>query len=634
MRRGFIAFGLLVAAAFGLTNCAQKESIEPVQDTVATPFEVVADFAAETKTYNDGMSTYWSAGDQIKLSYVYTFPIIGTTYEGEFDTPLTTVNGDGIFAGTLNWQSGLAGLGQYVGDIEFTAVYPFEAAGVPASTVQTGLNSTAHLAGANCPLVGTVEFEASWDALTNREIATPQIVMDHVAAVVEVAVTNATDEPLVISNVSFGLASMVKASTVVEGAEELAPGETGSVYLVVEPFTVNPGEGNFRFWVNDTKVDVKVEETVSINAGKIKKMNFVYEGAEPKLYAVADVNVEMTASRVVPSVKSLVDYNFLKEWAANLKAQEDLQATLEDVLVNIAAGDLEAAYEVLGGLPGFERQEEVLCASARFIQEVKYTTTDFTESYVDEIKNVKDVKSLVALLSKIETIYKVSGLKDSILGGLGNINDYVGDFTAALDEWFPSNEGFSSIVKLAAKAALDRIADFSIVEAIEEATENPDGWSARILDWIFSQTTIRDAILDSVVSVVEQIEANFRNEVENENVEAKEGAIFEAQVNALAGAMAQAGAELEAKFDALNQAEIDKLNDGVWGIFRSILDADKTKEVFENLQITVVYDVFQEIAERIESVVMYEEGKYVMTPSIDAIDVPVLTPSELFSTAK
>lgn len=628
MRRGFIAFGLLVAAAFGLTNCAQKESIEPVQDTVATPFEVVADFAAETKTYNDGMSTNWSAGDQIKLSYVYTFPIIGTTYEGEFDTPLTTVNGDGIFTGTLNWQSALAGLGQYVGDIEFTAVYPFEAAGVPASTVQTGLNSTAHLAGANCPLVGTVEFEASWDALTSREVATPQIVMDHVAAVVEVAVTNATDEPLVINTVSFGLATMVKASTVVEGAEALAPGETGSVYLVVDPFTTEPGEGDFRFWVNDTKVDVKVEETVSINAGKIKKMNFVYEGAEPKLYAVADVNLEMTAERVVPSVKSLVDYNFLKEWAANLKAQEDIEAALKEVLVDIAAGDLEAAYDVLGGLPGFELQSELFKASARAVVDVKYTTTEFTQSYIDEIKSIKDVDSFVKYLRKIETVYEVT-IEGDILSGLGNLNDYVSNFADVLNEWFPGNDAISLAIKAIAQRGLDAIADFSFADLMEDSVKDPDGWSARILDWMFSQTAIRDAILDSVAGVVEQLEANFRNEVEDENADAKQSAIWAAQYEAYEEAIGQAGADIDAKFAQLNQNEIDKLNDGVWGIFRSILDADKTKEVFETLQITVVYDVFQEIAERIESVVMYEKGQKVMVPYFTYDEVPVVTPSQL-----
>ena len=98
-----ITFGLLVAAAFALTNCAQKESYTPVQDEVSNsvPFEIVAEIAADTKTYNDGMKTRWSKGDQLKMSYTFEIPYI-TTLSGEFEGPFTTVEGDGIFTGEID----------------------------------------------------------------------------------------------------------------------------------------------------------------------------------------------------------------------------------------------------------------------------------------------------------------------------------------------------------------------------------------------------------------------------------------------------------------------------------------------------------------------------------------------------
>ena len=64
MKRIF-TFGLLVAAAFALTNCAQKESYAPVQEEAT--FEVVANLPVDTKTYNDGMSTKWSDDDQVSV---------------------------------------------------------------------------------------------------------------------------------------------------------------------------------------------------------------------------------------------------------------------------------------------------------------------------------------------------------------------------------------------------------------------------------------------------------------------------------------------------------------------------------------------------------------------------------------
>ena len=73
MKRNFIAFGLLVAAAFALTNCAQKEEYAPVQEE-ATKYvncEITVNLPAETKTYNEGMSTKWSADDQLGMIVTY-----------------------------------------------------------------------------------------------------------------------------------------------------------------------------------------------------------------------------------------------------------------------------------------------------------------------------------------------------------------------------------------------------------------------------------------------------------------------------------------------------------------------------------------------------------------------------------
>ena len=82
---------------------------------------------------------------------------------------------------------------------------------------------------------------------------------------------------------------------------------------------------------------------------------------------------------------------------------------------------------------------------------------------------------------------------------------------------------------------------------------------------------------------------------------------------------------IEDAFTQLNQNEINKLDKSVWGIFRMILNWDKTQEVFEQLQLTKVYDIFQEISKKVEEVVVYEEGPYAITSE----NCEVLTPSEL-----
>ena len=78
-----ISWGMMLAAAFTLTNCA-KEIDNPVQqpESAGYPFEIVAS-TVDTKTVNDGMSTKWEANDSINVFHA----VSGTkTYvnDGEF----------------------------------------------------------------------------------------------------------------------------------------------------------------------------------------------------------------------------------------------------------------------------------------------------------------------------------------------------------------------------------------------------------------------------------------------------------------------------------------------------------------------------------------------------------------------
>lgn len=630
MKRSFITFGLLVAAAFALTNCAEKESIAPVQkETVETvPFQVTANFA-ETKTVNDGLRTKWEEGDQINLSY--SLEVAGQTFAGEFNTPFTTENADGVFTSNVELDDILTSIITLVGKLEMKAVYPYGSDGsLPKSTVQEGYNSTKHLAGPAIPLVGSVTLETSWADLFKGKFTTPSLKLNHVASVLEVEVTNNSKEPIVINRVSFGVGSDVKATTEVENGESLAVGEKATVYIVVEPETINPEDGNIKFWVNDTPQEVKVVEPLTLNAGRIRQMHFDYEGDYPELYAVADVAAEMTADRIVPCVKTLIDYNYLKEWAANLKAQENIEALLQEVLVAVVAGDLESAYHTLGGLPGFEHQIEIVSGSARYVEKVNYEVSDYLTSYIEDIKKVKDVESLLGILDEFMSYYKVSGTKDQILDGVGVLSDYITDFSQMIASWFPNSDSFllQTTIKFV-ENKLKELLDVNIVDIMAEAVADPDSWQAKALDWMFSQTAIRDAILDSIVNVIKGIEDATNGSIADTNEAWKQAGILSAQTTALYQAKIAAQKVIEKNFNQLNQNELDKLNNSVWGIFRMILNWDKTKAVFEELNITAVYDIFQQIAVKIEEVVMYEEGPYTIVSEPAIADIPVLTPSQL-----
>lgn len=268
MKRIF-TFGLLVAAAFALTNCAQKESYAPVQEEVAetVTLEIVANLPAETKTYNDGMSTKWSDRDQVSVIFTKTD---GTS--DKTDNPFEH-EGNGKFVGKLEKEI-IYGFLQNFKEGTLVVAYPFGSEGViPTSTVQNGYDSMAHLAGANCPLHGSVPV--SWsqslaDLILSRKYTIPEVELEHITSVIEVAVKNSTAAAINVNEVDFFVGGEVKATTVVEKAGALAAGETALVYVVVEPGTYS----DLSFTVNDKFVkDINAAEA-TFTAGKIKKVNF------------------------------------------------------------------------------------------------------------------------------------------------------------------------------------------------------------------------------------------------------------------------------------------------------------------------------------------------------------------------
>ena len=264
MKRNFIAFGLLVAAAFALTNCAQKESYAPVQEEAqnSIPFELVVNLPVETKTVNDGMHTKWQAGDAIKVKFEakYIYPISSTS--------TFTTTGNGVFTGSL---SGIIGdIFAHLNLANIYVYYPKDSEGVPASTVQKGYNSMAHLCDANCPLYGELEKTDLNSSGGNGACTTEPLTLQHTTSVIEVAVTNNTAAAVNVNEVDFLVDGAVKATTVVENAGALAAGETAKVYIVVEPGTYS----NLSFTVNDSFVKTINAAEATFTAGLIKKVNF------------------------------------------------------------------------------------------------------------------------------------------------------------------------------------------------------------------------------------------------------------------------------------------------------------------------------------------------------------------------
>ena len=291
---------MALAASLSLTNCAEKIEGPIAPATPAgIPFEISADIS--TKTTNDGLATQWATGDAINLFHAEA-GTAGYVSDGEFKLDATR---DGVFKGSLT--SALGPSKSY----DWYAIYPYnQAVKTPANNattakwcyvggrsdtpaVQNGNNSTSHLVKSYAPLWGKVANVPS-----NEK---PSMMMQHLASVVKVKVTNTTEKPLTVNSVAFtstepivgqfyidvtgtaveyttgdGLFNSSTASLTVKGATPLAKGESALYYIPIKPHTVAK-DATLKISVNGYEKPLTLPEDVTFTAGSIKTLAFNFD---------------------------------------------------------------------------------------------------------------------------------------------------------------------------------------------------------------------------------------------------------------------------------------------------------------------------------------------------------------------
>ena len=157
------------------------------------------------------------------------------------------------------------------------------------------------------------------------------------------------------------------------------------------------------------------------------KMTFEPQGTEElDLWVKAKAGAYMTAERIIPSVSD-VD---VEAWVKNLKDQANTKALIEEAITYITLKNYKAAYEVLGGVPGFVKEQKTFTANGSFIQKVDYTGASYLVSMLEGIESINDIQSLLDYLNEFEKVYEASGLKNKLDEELGSIAD---NFDAYID---------------------------------------------------------------------------------------------------------------------------------------------------------------------------------------------------------
>ena len=299
MKKLSLFLGMALAASLSLTNCTEKIEGPIAPATPAgIPFEISADFS--TKTTNDRLATKWAEGDAINLFHAVAGKTVYVS-DGEFKLDATR---KGVFKGSLT------GTLDASKSYDWYAIYPYnQAVKTPANNattakwcyvggrsdtpaVQNGNNSTSHLVKSYAPLWGKVANVPS-----NEK---PSMMMQHLASVVKVKVTNTTEKPLTVNSVAFtstepivgqfyidvtgtaveyttgdGLFNSSTASLTVKGATPLAKGESALYYIPIKPHTVAKDKV-LKISVNGCKKSLALTKDVTFAAGRIKTLAFNY----------------------------------------------------------------------------------------------------------------------------------------------------------------------------------------------------------------------------------------------------------------------------------------------------------------------------------------------------------------------
>ena len=287
MKRFFSYIGASLVAIAALSSCSKEIDNPSNEASNGIQFAITAS-SVDTKTSIDGFKTSWVANDQLNITHA----IAGsTTYITDGSFSISEANlATNKFNGTLksNLEEGFS--------YDWYALYPFTKndytyIGHSKGAIQNGNNSTAHLCGTLCPLYGVAKNVNSSEPVSFD--------MQHLAAVVEITVTNETDADLTVKNITFassdedivgsyiidfkgdnvtyaasGEKYVSKVATLnVTNGDAIAKNGSAKFYIPIKPHLAEAGS-KIVINVNGYEKEIPLTKDVTFKAGTVKKIGF------------------------------------------------------------------------------------------------------------------------------------------------------------------------------------------------------------------------------------------------------------------------------------------------------------------------------------------------------------------------
>lgn len=287
MKRFFSYIGASLVAIAALSSCSKEIDNPSNEASNGIQFAITAS-SVDTKTSIDGFKTSWVANDKLAITHA----IAGSTEyitDGSFSISEANL-ATNKFNGTL--KSNLEEGSSY----DWYALYPYNGTkythiGHSKGVTQNGNNSTAHLCGTLCPLYGVAKNVNSSDPVSFD--------MQHLAAVVEITVTNETDADLTVKNITFASSDenivgsyiidfkgdnvtytdgdkpyVSKVATLnVTNGDAIAKNGSAKFYIPIKPHIAEAGS-KIVINVNGYEKEIPLTKDVTFKAGTVKKISF------------------------------------------------------------------------------------------------------------------------------------------------------------------------------------------------------------------------------------------------------------------------------------------------------------------------------------------------------------------------
>lgn len=342
-----LTIGLMLAAAFTLTNCSEQlvspdlendiivdETIEndtPQGEDVRIPYEVLVN-EPTTKTISDGKNIYWvdestAVANGMGKQGTDKVNIFSTLADGSYKS-----HGVFVYAGDKRFVGELAGnLGA---TNNWYCLYPYgennkvSGTGIDATVtigatqesayIQTQLaaDSKSHIAGTACPMYHYLEGQSG--------TATPQFTMKHLSALLAINIVNEGGEGDILVNsaeVNFqtevvgdfdvkikgndvtytpvsGKASKNAVLSLGGATFTVAPGESLKLYMAVKPCVINAGKNAFTVKINGSSKQITLDEDLTFAKGSMTTLNVPLKLTAPAQSNVFEINKGKHASLV------------------------------------------------------------------------------------------------------------------------------------------------------------------------------------------------------------------------------------------------------------------------------------------------------------------------------------------------